>query len=322
MDNKTFYQSLDQELVPCELCGHCEFIEFPRKDRFNMGICTVMCKSCGFVMTNPRPTEAALEDFYKNHYRDFYFSYPDPAAEEYISSNNYKIAHARADWLVEFLTPVIHDLDNMQILDIGCGEGALLKSIRQRCSKAQLFGIEPDPTYARHAASVSDSKVEAISINHFLDQDTNCNEYDLISLSHVLEHLLEPQQKLRKLSQRLKPNGKLLIEVPNIASPYFGKGNIGAFHIGHVLQFTPETLEQLLHQCGFNVIQKFTGKNPVDPWAMTFLAQKTSQSTITRSVYNPDVSTLYEVLYQQYFIPKPKKKKSLRKRILKFLRLR
>ena len=62
------YGRLAKEEAPCPLCGGAIFEELARADRYGMGIRTVRCLGCGFVMTNPRPVREAMEGSYRDHY--------------------------------------------------------------------------------------------------------------------------------------------------------------------------------------------------------------------------------------------------------------
>ena len=66
------YANMQKENVPCNICGSFDFAQLSDRDRYDMGIITVMCKRCGFIFTNPRPTQEEMDKFYKDAYRNIY----------------------------------------------------------------------------------------------------------------------------------------------------------------------------------------------------------------------------------------------------------
>jgi hypothetical protein len=77
-------------------------------------------------------------------------------------------------------------------------------------------------------------------------------QYDLIMLKHVLEHLDDPIQQLRRLSPHITKNGKLFIEVPGIA------GKTPSIQNAHYHYFSEVTLDSILGQAGFEVSHRKT----------------------------------------------------------------
>jgi hypothetical protein len=68
-------------------------------------------------------------------------------------------------------------------------------------------------------------------------------------MNHVLEHVADPWQALRRIHAWLAEDGVLFLEVPNLSATRKQLGNI--FHRAHIWNFTPETLLLLAWQCGF-----------------------------------------------------------------------
>lgn len=96
-----------------------------------------------------------------------------------------------------------------KVLDYGCGSGAYL--LRLWPLGHELQGLEYDPQLigglAEHGIPVGD--VSQIDDHHWHD------EFDHISLAHVLEHVPDPHALLERLFRWLKPGGTLFVELPN-----------------------------------------------------------------------------------------------------------
>lgn len=102
------------------------------------------------------------------------------------------------------------------ILDVGCGAGDTGSLIRSTYPKTEVIGITCSQSeYAQAAKKLS----SCICINIEQDNlpDKYHNLFDVILFSHVLEHLIDPTETIRKLLRYLKPNGKIIIALPNIA---------------------------------------------------------------------------------------------------------
>ena len=96
-----------------------------------------------------------------------------------------------------------------RVLDIGCGSGVIGQSLKDRGLR-NLFAIEIDQEAKRHVAPIY-LRVEE-SLEAYAGQ-----QFDLILLLDVLEHLQDPFSFLKSASKLLSPGGVLLISVPNVA---------------------------------------------------------------------------------------------------------
>jgi 2-polyprenyl-3-methyl-5-hydroxy-6-metoxy-1,4-benzoquinol methylase len=117
----------------------------------------------------------------------------------------------------EFSRPEILALvpeDARSILDVGCGAGQLGRALkaRQDCS---VYGVEMNEAAANRARTCLDrvwtGDIESIEL------DLPLESLDVIVCGDVLEHLREPRDVLKRLSRYLKPDGRLIASVPNVA---------------------------------------------------------------------------------------------------------
>jgi 2-polyprenyl-3-methyl-5-hydroxy-6-metoxy-1,4-benzoquinol methylase len=142
------------------------------------------------------------------------------------------------------------------MLDIGCGEGHLLKIATE--DGWQITGTEISVKATETANQLLENKVLAGDI---LDLNLPDNSFDLITIYHVIEHLIEPIPTLEKIKQLLKPNGIAFIETPNI-------GSLGARIKGkkwshiippeHISYFDRHSLKQALKTAEFSQYHVFT----------------------------------------------------------------
>lgn len=89
--------------------------------------------------------------------------------------------------------------------------------------------------------------------------DDMYEKYDLVTMFHLIEHITTPVDFLQKVASLIKPNGYLLMEMPNVAnmimdvSSYFSD----FFYIrDHVAYYTPELLKHMVEKAGYTVIKQ------------------------------------------------------------------
>ena len=106
------------------------------------------------------------------------------------------------------------------IIDIGCGQGRLLEKVLKKFRVNQAIGIDISPKLCA-LASARNPQASIFNLDaEEVDNKFSENSFDIVFMTEVLEHLLNPQKVLLKISRILKPGGKLIITVPN--SDWFG----------------------------------------------------------------------------------------------------
>jgi 2-polyprenyl-3-methyl-5-hydroxy-6-metoxy-1,4-benzoquinol methylase len=140
---------------------------------------------------------------------------------------------------------------NGRLLDVGCNEGRGLIKYKKNGFFAEGLEINEKATLE---AKKKGFTVYTQTLEKFFPKKL----YDVIVLSHVLEHTIEPKAMLKNTIRLLKPEGEIWISCPNIKSwqrRLFGKYWIN-WHIPfHIYFFSKNTLESLLNQCGFDSIK-------------------------------------------------------------------
>jgi len=97
------------------------------------------------------------------------------------------------------------------ILDIGCGKGSFLISLKN--SFKEIYCTELNP----HALKIAKSKLKNLKVLNLRLKDT-FKTFDVITMWHVLEHIENPKIFLNNLKKLMDSNTKLIIEVPNSES--------------------------------------------------------------------------------------------------------
>jgi SAM-dependent methyltransferase len=142
------------------------------------------------------------------------------------------------------------------VLDIGCGNGKFLALMA--ASGWTITGTElPGPAWAR-AERVPGMRL--VRADEF-PLPVPSASMDLVTLWHVLEHVPDPALALREARRVLKPDGALVVEVPNADSWQARCTGSRWFHLDpprHLYQFTRRSLPRLAEQAGFAVTRTTT----------------------------------------------------------------
>jgi 2-polyprenyl-3-methyl-5-hydroxy-6-metoxy-1,4-benzoquinol methylase len=236
---------------PCPCCGTTSGQIVSLIDGKSGGpLITLSCDSCGLGRIDPIPSEAELEEWYKNEYREAYKGMVNPALRYVLRAG--RNALDRYDWFARKLNPGFNKSDDRRLksLDIGASSGEFVTLMSTRGFDAK--GIEPHRGYADYAVRVMGQQVFSGSLNEGLANYSG-ESFDVITMFHVLEHLSEPVKSLQFLGEQLSASGCLYIEVPNalrMCAPNY------MFFKAHTLYFTHDSLIRLLAKAGFDVIEK------------------------------------------------------------------
>lgn len=141
------------------------------------------------------------------------------------------------------------DIDGKKLLEIGSGEGYLLEMFEKH--GYDVFGIEP----SKDNLKIIKSKLQTGTCETgFVEDISKINkQYDVIVMSHVLEHVVNCRQVLKDVKSLLKNNGVFFIEVPNCQHKETLEHSI--FTQPHLHHFTKSNLELLLKDLNFKIIR-------------------------------------------------------------------
>jgi SAM-dependent methyltransferase len=139
------------------------------------------------------------------------------------------------------------------VLDVGCGGGLFLKILKK--SGVSVVGLD----FSREAAGIAWRGNGVPAVCASLDKAPFAREScAVISMFHVLEHLYDPASYLENARELLRPNGRLVVQVPNASCwqfLLFGERWNGVDVPRHLTNFRKRDLERLLDRCGFEVLR-------------------------------------------------------------------
>jgi 2-polyprenyl-3-methyl-5-hydroxy-6-metoxy-1,4-benzoquinol methylase len=217
---------------------------FPARDFITGRDFTVAhCDECGFDVTTPQPAAEEMAAYYPSGY--------------YGAAEDRRFPH-----FVETLQNALYTLRIREVeavansgpgcvLDVGCGRGVLLEEFRRRGWEVQGTELsEQAASYARQTLNIP-VEIGSLETLHF-----PANHFDAITLWHVLEHVANPRALLVEINRILKPDGVLLVAVPNFGSFEARVAKDKWFHLDvprHVTHFSQATLEDALNESGFDI---------------------------------------------------------------------
>lgn len=245
------------ELPSCPICGGPPLVSGsrPYRDRLHQlpgrfGL--AQCAGCGLLATSPRPPASSIDAFYPPDYVSF-------ATEERPSSLGLR-GSLRAALRIPYRRRYGSDdatagLRPGQALDLGCGSGVALAKLAG--AGWDVWGLDPSPDAVAKARQRLRLGAERVVLGRAEDATFPAAAFDLVVMSHVLEHLHDPRAVLEKVRQWLVPGGMLIVRVPNVESleaRAFGRFWFGLDIPRHLFQFGPATAQRLVENAGLEVL--------------------------------------------------------------------
>jgi len=255
----------DLPIPACPLCSRVDVRPVQDHPDFP-GAVIHECEECGFWFAHPPPSAAALETYYRTTYaRRRSWS----ASREYLELMRRRAAAQR-----EFIDPELRDV--RRSLDVGCGVGALV---------AELQGANIDAIGYDTDESVIEIGRRSWGANIHPGHHTRAaqtGEFDLLCLSHVVEHFAQPTVDLKALAASVRSGGWIFVEVPNCVPWMFEHGVDTESHLGF---FTSRSLRRLGEAAGLEVVRLRNCGPPV----VEHYQQQAAQTAATRSRGLPQV---------------------------------
>ena len=201
----------------------------------------VRCIKCGMVYTNPRPAREALLAGYGSCVDDAYLQ---------ESSSRSINAHLSLNVIKRFA-------HSGRLLEIGSATGYFLNAAR---ADFDAVGLEPSEWACKIARERFKLEVyaEPIETDRFPR-----GSFDVVAMTDVIEHLIDPKDALRRAADWLKPGGLLYVVTPDVSSlsALLLRGFWWGLRPAHIHYFDRETLRRMLKEAGFEVrLEKSFGR--------------------------------------------------------------
>ncbi len=255
----------------CPICNHTDTHQVIESQDYSLtqeSFAIYQCSACNFRFTASIPSQEAIFKYYK--------------FVEYISHTDVKngwmnrLYHLvrtktlaqKTNWIQSLFTG-----HKGHLLDIGSGTGAFVHAMYQK--KWTVTGLEPDATTRAKAFENYNIQLQSTDVIFDLPE----NEYEVITMWHVLEHVHDLKPYIHQCFKSLKHNGRFIIAVPNYTSfdAIFYQKFWAAYDLPrHLYHFSPHAMQVLLNQFGFEIVSI----KPMwyDSFYVSLLSEKYKQS--------------------------------------------
>ena len=243
--SKTKLNTLNQ----CPICEKSELEDFLKSKDFTFSkedFTVQRCVSCGFRFTNPIPTEETIGGYYG---ADNYMSHATQSSKGLMPFVYKRVRNINLNNKLRLLKRYA---GNKRLLDIGAGNGFFLEACKTEGYIVQ--GLEPDEK-ARKVAK-TDRGLDLESPEKISNIATD--SIDVITMWHVLEHVYHLKRDIAEYMRVLKPDGTLILALPNIDS--FDSTHYKEYWDGldlplHLYHFTPKDVKNLFGQFNMEMIE-------------------------------------------------------------------
>lgn len=245
----------------CILCrsSRFEFMFFSKDRMFNLpGKFTVKkCSQCSIVFLDPQPSQETLKKYYPSQK---YYSYSRGKSKSLFKLvRDYLIGHYYSPNIFSlFISTFIKNVPaipsyvkNGKILDIGCGDGDTLVSLKKLGWETYGLDINSRAVEIARERGIHAKLGTYKELSEYPD-----NYFDAIRLYHVIEHIDNPSLCFSLIHKKLKKGGELLIGTPNVESVVAGFFKQHWYNLDsprHLFLFSPQTLGKLLNENNFTI---------------------------------------------------------------------
>lgn len=260
--------------TPCPVCNQSSQYDFSSRDlmfghfeRYDYHRCT----SCHFIFQYPLPTAEQISTFYPNEYE----VYEEQSRLKKVSGlrksilkKYYGYSHLSTSTFNDFICFIpklfyknyeVHFNSNGNLLDVGCGNGRYLDGMKKL--GWQTKGVEFNESAVRVC------KLSGLDVHHgdLFSANFGNDSFDVINVSHVVEHVPNPKELFAEFSRILKKDGTLIIKTPNseaLGRALFNTNWYANDVPRHIYLFSEKNIKVLTSICKLKVQLLITRTSP------------------------------------------------------------
>ena len=259
--------------MKCKICGNSDNNQPHRPKEMMMGLndehLYFECAECGCLQIDTVPENLP------SYYPENYYSYKKSGSSNPIKKWLIGLRDSYAVTGKCLVGQLIHGISpepklstlkrlklkkSTRIMDIGCGAGNLLHSLKDIGFK-NLLGV--DPFNDKNIEYDNGLRIEKKSIHDAV------GEWDLIMFHHSFEHVYDQHEVLQKVHELLAPTGSCLIRVPTVSSyawVHYGLDWVQLDAPRHLFLHSIDSMRQLAEKNGFELEQTIYDSNALQFW--------------------------------------------------------
>lgn len=226
-------KALSEKIGECPICQQRKWEYFGGRYHYGLRIEYWICSNCCLVAQSPRLSEDDLGMFYAHFYRQLYAGDAEPSDAEI------DFQRKRGQNLLSIFIEISGQEKCGHLLDFGCSAGGLLLEAVKHFGADNPVGVELDKSFG--------SRARSYGFSVFSSLDEVDQHFDLITMSHVLEHVPNPVCTLSQIWNHLHADGFLCIEVPHSMGG-------ACFEVTHLWGFNESSISSLLYKMDFDVV--------------------------------------------------------------------
>lgn len=253
------------------------FLMHSRSDRFEgysfFSTSVALCEAAGLRISEVpitfRPRYSGTSKFNRSEAIRFFTTLPTLRDERrqatnidselgYLASDELALLSEAKRWnrlLVEQTLDGIDAGSVSDIVEVGCGHGAILAALRSVFPEARIVGLEPDSANFEiaRAAHADDDRIVVLNttLAGYLTDDGPDRRHDLVIFVNVLEHIEDDAEQVRLAARAVRPGGWVGILVPAIPALY---GPID-LKSGHFRRYSEKQLAGIIDGAGLQAIR-------------------------------------------------------------------
>jgi len=260
-----------KQFSPCPICNKEDIASLLHTKDYSLtteDFQIIQCANCTLEYTDPAPSKEAIAPYYNF---PSYISHTD-TKEGLVNQIYHKVRNhtltQKTNWVQSLFTG-----HKGQLLEVGAGTGAFAHSMLNKGWK--VTALEPDA--ASRQKALENYNINLLPIEELFQLEPA--KYEVITLWHVLEHVHDLNTYMKTFHSLLKPNGRLIIAVPNYTSydAGFYKNFWAAYDVPrHLYHFSPLSMYYLAKKHKMSIVQKL----PMwfDSYYVSLLSEKYKQS--------------------------------------------
>lgn len=212
------------------------------------------CSNCNHIFSTDNLDESEMERFYQHQDRERH-SLSNPQSLGKVGYYDEAIKS-----LEKAILELKKDKKNVKILDIGCGSGEIILSLKDNHPDLTIHGIDINPR-AKELEKYANIRV---NVGKFPENKFDNQTYDIVIINGVLEHQKDVYAFLNEVKKIINKSGEIFIEVPYSLSIIINREDLKDKRIHDILNdehlhhFSTKSLHEFVERSGFTIIDQKT----------------------------------------------------------------